>query len=77
MILTDGEVSMQEDFKSNDGISKPLSLFFFKSCWEPDFMLCVLFIQHQLKMLNTFEIYKGRRNLRKVIGGRVNVILGD
>ena len=27
-MLTDGEVSMQEDFKSNDGISKPLSLFF-------------------------------------------------
>ena len=23
MMFTDGEVSMQEDFKSNDGISKP------------------------------------------------------
>ena len=27
MMFTDGEVSMQEDFKSNDGVSKPVSFF--------------------------------------------------
>ena len=37
-MLTDGEVSMQDDFKSNDGISKPLSLFF--SSLAENLILC-------------------------------------
>jgi len=63
MMFTDDEVSMQEDFKLNDGVSKPLSFFF---CWKPDFRLCVLF---NMKSICKTDLTFIREEPKNVMGG--------